>query len=343
MPVTLRDIAKTLNVSVSTVSYALNGGPRTVPDDVRERVQNTAKELGYRPNRLAKMLRTAATRTVGVVPAVTVRDFSLGPHFQAAFNGIVNAGETYGYDALIYSACHRKPLEFANALLDGRADGLIFLAPAADVSIFRFVESAEVPCVVVGAHPTENVPSFSCDNEAGVRKVVDHLVSLGHTRIGFMTGHPNMEDAHLRERAFRKHIKLRGLQVREDWVYPGTFLPEDGAHLARRFPHLKDRPTAIFFANDEMAHGFLRTCDRSAVRVPDDLSIVGFDDSPISSLCYPTLTTVRQPVKEMGFAAMEALVVMLESGNPVSSQIFDTELVLRDSTSRPKEGNVSYE
>lgn len=340
MSVTLRDIAKRLNVSVSTVSYALNGGPRMVPDQVRERVELAARELGYRPNRLGKMLRTAATKTVGVVPTVTVSDFSEGPFFQATLSGIINAAEGCLYDILIYSACYNKEHEFLNALLDGRSDGLIFLSPAVDASVFRSIESAALPYVVIGAHPSPEVPSFCCANDSGARQVVDHLVSLGHTRIGHMAGHPKMEDARLREAGFRAAMKCHGLEVREDWIYRGEFHPNDGAALARTFPHIEDRPTAIFFANDEMAQGFLRAIDRSRISIPGDLSIVGFDDSRISSLCYPTLTTVRQPIKQMGSAAMEALVVMLESGTPTSSLVFETELVPRDSTDRPKEGSL---
>jgi DNA-binding LacI/PurR family transcriptional regulator len=336
MAATIKDIARKLSISTSTVSYALNGGPRTVPIEVRDRVLAVARELNYRPNRIARSLITRRSNTIGVVPTEASVNLAVTPYFQSVLNGILNTAEILGHDVLIYTRYDvDKPDAFVDTLLDGRADGLIFLAPRIDSHALHRLAS-EIPFVVT-SDERRAAPNFGCDNAGGVRKVVDHLAALGHTKIGHVTGDLDMADGINRREAFKTALFEKNLPVRADWIYQGTFESQGGYDAGKQVFASKDRPTAIFCANDECALGLLRSAWEKGVRVPEDLSIVGFDNSPVSSASFPPITTVRQPLDEIGAAAMKALVNFIETQQRPDGISFETELIVRASTSSPQE------
>lgn len=335
MAVTIRDISKRLNVSVSTVSYALNDGPRPVPPEVKEQVLKVAAELGYRPNRIGRMLSTGRTQTIGLVPTAAAIDFATGPYFQSILNGVVNAGEKLRYDVLLFSAYDQSESEFSQTLVDGRVDGLILLAPRSDSDVYRQVVEAKVPFVVVGAEGLPGTVSINCDNRAGIWAAVDHLVELGHKDIAEIAGPKNMPEGEQRSLALHERLAYHGLETRPEWTFDGSFHPDDGRRAFERLQKMDRLPSAIVCANDEMAFGFLRACFANRVQIPEQFSLVGFDDVPLSVQSFPPLTTVRQPLEEMGEAALQRLVELVKGGSPVNSRVFDTQLVVRSSTARP--------
>lgn len=338
MAATIKDIARTLNISVSTVSYALNGGPRSVPEEVKERIFRVARELNYRPNRLAKSMVTGRSDTIGVVPPHFAEDIFLSPYLHIALNGIANQCGIQGQDVLLftrYSETERE--EMVSLLVDGRVDGVVFIAPHFNHKTVELATSLHMPCVTVSGTSVPGTCSFVSDSRLGIHQAMQHLFDLGHRKIAHVAGRLDMSDAVERLRAYQEFLIDHGLDYREDWVAMGQFVIDGGRRALHQFLQLKDRPTAIVCANDEMAIGVLVEALNSGIKIPQEISVVGFDDSPRSAQVYPALTTIRQPIGEMGAAAAIALHDLIEGREPDPENLFPTELVVRDSTARPKE------
>lgn len=331
---TIKDIAKRLNISVSTVSYALNGGPRTVPDAVRERVLETAKELDYRPNRLARSLATGRSHTIGVVPTEPIRDLASMNFFSAVFNGIVNAAEDLDHDVIVFTRADASRSTGLDVLLDGRADGLVVLSPRLPSSLLDGLVNAGLPFAVVASAAPEGFPEFCCDNAAGVDLAVDYLVSLGHRRIGHLAGPANLYDGVLRQRAFCEAMARHNLSIPHAWIQNGGFTIEGGEAATAQILDSGEVPTALFAANDESAVGAIQCAVARGSRVPEDLSIVGFDDARFASYLTPALTTVEQPFDAMGADALRSVVDLIE-GRPAVSQSYSPRLLPRSSTAPP--------
>ncbi|MDX2064855.1 MAG: LacI family DNA-binding transcriptional regulator [Fimbriimonadaceae bacterium] len=337
MAATIKDIARRLNISTSTVSYALNGGPRTVPEEVKERVLSVARELGYRPNRIARSMVTRRTATYGVVPTEPAINLAISPFFQIVLNGILNAAEDFHRDVLIYTGYDHRDLKiYTDNLLDGRADGLIFIAPPLDTPIFPHIRRAGIPFVITNSRAAEGAPNITVNNRTGVVQALEHLLELGHRKIGFLYGKKVIDDGLERYEQFVEFFQRRGLPVREDWMFDGDFTQNGGESCAGPIAALRDRPTAFFCANDEMAVGLINGLRHHGIRVPTDLSVVGFDDSTIAHLMQPQITTVRQPLEEIGAAAVHALQALIE-GREAAPRQFSTRLVVRASSERPLE------
>ncbi len=333
MAATIKDIARRLNISTSTVSYALNGGPRPVPDDVRERVLATARELEYRPNRVARSLVTGRTNAIGVVPPAVGENVFLSPFVRSAWNGLVNAAAPLGQDLLLYTGHDlNRPDEPGQELLDGRIDGVVFIAPRPDAAPVRFILEQGFPfATVAGSEVTQGL-SYTADNEGGVRLALEHLAALGHRRVAHVTGGLASADARMRLDAFRHHADRLCLDADPSLIVEGDFIIERGREAAHRLLRMSNPPTAVFTANDEIAYGLCLEARELGVRVPEDLSVVGFDDTDLSFVFSPPLTTVRQPVQDMAKAALRAVIALVQGEEKPKRHVFPTELVVRGST-----------
>lgn len=340
MAATIKDIARKVNVSVSTVSYALNGGPRSVPDEVRDRVLEAARELNYRPNRLARSMVTGRSQTIGVVPPVIGTNAFLSPYLHLAINGIANVADELHQDVLLFTRSGTTDNEeLLSILVDGRVDGVIFIAPQMNRKTVELATSLHLPCVTVSGVPLEGVLSFCADNQTGMQDALQHLYDLGHRKIGHITGRLDHQDAILRLQGYQQFLEQNGLPYREEWVEMGQFVIEGGQKAAARLFDLPDSPTAIMCANDEMAVGVYAEAYQRGMKIPDDISVVGFDATPSSAHVFPALTTVRQPIGELGQAAMKSLFDLIEGRVPTDPTVLSTELLVRASTSSPKEDN----
>ncbi|MBX3095730.1 MAG: LacI family DNA-binding transcriptional regulator [Fimbriimonadaceae bacterium] len=338
MAATIKDIAKRLNISVSTVSYALNGGPRTVPEEIRDRVLAVAKELNYRPNRVARSMVTGRSDTIGIVPPEVSENLFLSPYLHLALNGIINEAGRLHQDVLLFTRCGETDRdELASLLVDGRVDGVIFIAPHFSEKSVELASSMHSPCVTVAGVPLEGVLSFSVDNEAGVAQAMQHFYDLGHRKIAHIAGRLDMQDAILRLQAYQSFLRSHHLPYREEWVGMGQFTIEGGRKAMANLLSLPEPPTAVFCANDEMAIGALFEAHSRNIKVPLEISIAGFDMTPESANVFPGLTTVRQPIGEMSAAAVRALRDIIECREPSENTVFQTDLIVRESTSRPME------
>ena len=338
MPATIKDIAKRLNISVSTVSYALNDGPRSVPEEVKRKVLEVAEELDYRPNRLARSLITRRSHIIGVVPLdATAHDIMLGSYVQRVLNGVLNAAQESDQNVLIVTKCDTSDTQgTVKRLLDGHIDGLVFITGYLMEPILKELSSRKFPHVVLSS-VAKGSPSLCVDNRGGSEQVMQHLYDLGHRKIGHLEGIPSHFDAKERYQAYLSFMRDHHLPVKPHWVACGMFHPVLAIQAVRAVLEHEDRPTALFAANDEMAITAVTVAREMGVRVPEDLSIVGFDNAPESSICYPSLTTVQHPEIEMGEMAVRVVLDQI-ADKPLSNHMrFSTRLIVRSTTTRPTE------
>lgn len=329
--VTMKDIARQAGVSQSTVSRILNGMPVAirVSDKTRERVLAAAKEHGYRPNPLARALRGAPTMLLGAV----VRDIT-DPFFVTAIDGIARSAKDRGYSVVLGHARARadEALELAAVLEARHCDSILLVGDFREQPLLiEDLERGAAPVVALwhGSHGHE-FHSINVDNEAGVRLALDHLTELGHTRVAFLGG-ASLGDIKDRENAFRAYSEKAGRSAPAAYVQhvENTF---EAAHAALDlFLRDGEPPSAIIAATDVLAIGLIGAAAEHGIRVPDDLSIVGFDDIPFAAASVPPLTTVHMPVAEMGEAAVE-LAVSVRRDQAPEVHTFQPTLVVRRST-----------
>lgn len=340
MPTTLKDIAKKLNISQSTVSYALNGGPRPVPDELKERIVQTARELNYRPNRVARAMVTRRSYTIGVIFPELIDDPFSSIYHQLALNGIANKARLLNQDVLLFTGYNGEgDEELISMMADGRIDGAVFIAPYAEQGQLVVNSAQHLPCVIIAGEPPEGVASFSVDNLMGVEQAMQHLYDLGHRRIAHIAGELGMLDGRMRLEAYKEFLARKELPFHEEYVGSGNFMIQGGRVAARKMLALDEPPTAIACADDLMATGVLYAALEAGVKVPDDVSVVGFGMIPGSADTYPPLTTVNHPVTELASCAFSALLKIVNGGEVPETTVLDTELIVRSSTSHPKEDN----
>lgn len=329
-------------MSVSTVSYALNNGPRSVPAEVKERVLKVAQELDYRPNRIARSMVTGKTFTIGIVPTGQFENFIVSPFVLNCMNGIVNSCEQLGYDVLIFTRFDSsQEREIANSMSDGRVDGLIFIAPLVGTGLMEVAERREVPFVVVSGLGDGQHPTMTVDNHKIVGMAIEHFLSHGHKKIAHIYGSLNLEDGWLRKVAFEEILNANGIHCSEEWILPGDFTQTGGQESFEKMFSGDDVPTAVFCSNDEMAYGALAGARNLGLNVPEDVSIIGVDNAPWGGLLTPGLTTIAQPTTQMATSAVNSLLALIEEGTRVKSQQFEPDLVVRGTVSSPKEHKKS--
>jgi len=331
---TLRDIAHDVGVATGTVSVVLNGSRSgtSVSDRTRDAIHESAKRLGYRPNWLAKTLQGGSTRTIGIIPTEATRGFLLGPHIQRILNATANVLAENHHDLLILTRCDQSDAQgILQGVVNGRIDGAIVVAPRADSRLVETLEEARFPFVVLDGDPELHHTTYNADDAEGTRAGVEHLRSLGHERIAYIAGPLNLGSGRRRLEEFRR------VCGEDAPVENGTFQIEAGEKAMHALLQRSPRPTAVVCANDETAMGAVRAIQSLGLTVPDDMSIVGFDDAPYSGVVHPGLTTYAQPVELMARAAATAILQHLELSLPIRGEIFPGHLVIRQSTSSPKQ------
>jgi LacI family transcriptional regulator len=327
-PVTIRDVAKLAGVSPSTVSRVLSGATH-VAMEKRAAVLAAIEQFHYRPNVVAQGLARGRSRAIGVLTQDVTSAFYGGIQL-----GIAQGFRGSGYQPLFAAGNAVDEAEEAlDMLLDRRVDSLILVGGRVPDDRLAQV-SASVPLLAIGR--SINGLEDHClhvANLEGAREATRHLVGLGHRRIAHVTGIPGHRDAVDRYDGYVRALTDAGLPVDPRLVVAGNFEEQSGAHGVQKLLARRVRFTALFAGNDQMAYGALQALARRGLRVPQDVSVVGFDDQRGAAYTIPALTTVRQPAVEMGRAAAEAVLRLLR-GEPLSLPTFSTELVVRESTRR---------
>lgn len=334
MPVTIKDIAARLNLAKSTVSYALNGGPKSVSPGVRARVLEAAKEMGFRPNPIAKSLANGRTRTVGFVP-YQLGSTSMYVRFaQVALQTIYRAAHEREMHVLLPSGYDpERPVETREHLFRAPVDGVIMLM-VDQGQVLRDVKACDVPLAMIASEAGDFAPTFNADNYGGATLAVQHLYQLGHRKIAVFADSRRF-DTKERLRAFRDTVNAYGLELAPEWVIEtGTSFDQGYDHAQRLFA-LDRQPTAVVCVNDYSACGLMRAAYERGIRIPHDLSVIGFDDDGISRASMIPLTTIRQPIEDMALAAFASVLDQID-GKDVSSVVLPTTLVVRATTAPPK-------
>ena len=328
--VTIRDVAARAGVSVATVSKVLNGR-WGVAAATSARVREVIDELGYEASLVAQSLRNHRTNVIGILVA------DLEPFSTELLKGAADVIRETDYELVVYSAGGRASdkagweRRYLTRLSGTLIDGAVLVTPTV-------VDAhSGAPIVAVDPHTgPSDLPTIDSDNLRGAQLAVEHLIGLGHRRIAMLTGRGDLQSALLREQGYRRALSEAGLPIDPALVVEGAYDAEVSHAHARELLDRPDRPTALFAANDISAIAAVEAAAALGLRVPEDLSVVGFDNVPESALSTPPLTTVEQPIREMGRRAVELLIELI-NGRPVDPAhvMLATRLVVRRSTAAP--------
>jgi len=330
---TIYDIAKHVGVSAGTVSRALSRPDKVLPE-TRQRIEQAAAKLGYVPNTVARTLKTQRSGKI----LVTVPDIA-NPFFAQILQGAEDAAQAAGYAVLLGDTQHQAEREehYAQMLRRNEADGLIVLGHRLPPTARAIVQQQGKTAPVVNGcefEPTMGIPSVHIDNTAAARVAMEHLYGLGHERIAVVGGPPDNPLHQQRMEGVRAAARARG-RLGQLIIVPGDFSLASGHAAALALLAGSPTPTAIFCFSDQMALGALAACRDRDLRVPDEVSIVGFDDLASSRFLTPPLTTVMQPMQEIGARAVKLLLAIIEGVEVPLQQTLDFSLMVRGSTAAP--------
>ncbi|MCD6239800.1 MAG: LacI family DNA-binding transcriptional regulator [Thermotogae bacterium] len=327
--INMKSIAKMSGVSVTTVSRVL-GGSSKVNQKTYKRVMGVIKKVGYRPNALARGLSMQKTRTLGVILPDASNTF-----FSKIGKAIENTVRSHGYSVFLCDTDGIVDNEISaiKSLSERWIDGIILVAPRIDLRmLIQFSQEYEFyPIVADRKVEGIPIPAVWVDNIGGMIQATEYLIKLGHKRIGFVAGPPDVFNAIQRLNGYKEVLKRYGIPYQEKLVFTGRFMIPDGYAAAEYFLSLKEKPTAIIASNDLMAIGILKYLKSNGFEIPKDISLVGFDDIEISEALYPALTTVAQPIYEIGKNAAKMMLDYIETGRLVPNIVLHTHFVVRDS------------
>ena len=331
----IRDVARRAKVSTATVSRTVNQ-VATVDAQLAKRVWKAIEELGYYPNRQARALVSGRSRVFGLIVSEITNPF---------FPEIVQTFETLAveqhYEILLTSTIHDpKRMELAvRRMIEGRVDGVAILTFGMEEDLLEHLRFRNLPLVFVDIGPkAPRVSNIRVDYADGIRQAVQHLAALRHERIGFIAGPLRLRSAMARKDAFQASMKEIGLPVKPDFLVEGDHRLEGGKRALKKLAELRERPTAVLCSNDMTAIGVMREAFELNIKVPQDLSVVGFDDIRMAEFLTPPLTTVQMSQSGLARLAFEALLKEVKRETPIpegSEYVLKTHLVLRNSTTFP--------
>jgi LacI family transcriptional regulator len=337
---TLEDVAKRAGVSRSTVSRVINHHP-SVRLETAELVQRAIREVGYRPHSVARSLVTKRTRIIGITIPEAISKLFSDQFFAILLQGAAQACNARGYQLTLtlFDDPRKHEEVYARGLQNGYVEGAVVASAPPDDPLIQALRKDRIPAVAVGKQG--GLPYVDVDNYGGARMATEHLLQLGYRRIATVTGplgHFHVQD---RLTGYRAALEEHNVAFEEKLVAEGGFT-EAGAMVAMQ-RLLPLRPEAVFVQGDTMAAGALRALRAAGLRVPEDIGLVSFDDLPLASLLEPPLTTVRQPIRLLGFMAVELLLNQLEGGKTSQEVVLPVELVVRNSCGAVRENGVRSE
>ena len=330
----LRDLARELNLSTATVSRALSR-PEIVAPATRERVLQAVRRSGYHMNGIARSLRTQSTRTIGVVVSDIRNSFS-----SSIVKAVEDVARVNGYTVLICNADETGENEEAalQLFIERKVSGVIHCSAGANLELLRVLQNKSIPLIDLDRRSgLENVDTVVLDNRLGAEIATRHLIGLGHRRIAMISGPMHLSNARSRVAGFRKTLRAAGIPVAREYIEFGDFRQRSGEEAAQRLLSLRHPPTAVFVANNEMMAGALLAIrQQKRLKVPRNLSLIGFDDARWAQFADPPLTVVSQPTEAMGKKAAELLLQRIQGETAPQTIVFQPALVVRRSTAAPE-------
>jgi LacI family transcriptional regulator len=326
----MRDVAERARVSVTTVSHVVND-TRPVSEELRQRVLQAMRELGYQPNQLARSLRRGQTHIIGMI----IPD-STNPFFAEVARGVEDTSFEQGYSVILCNSDGDldKELLYTNVLVKKQVDGILFVAAGVSTERILDLQARNIPLVLIDRElPDAAVDAVLTDNARAGWLATRHLIELGHTRIACVTGPSDLTPSADRVIGYRKALSQSNLAVDEALILKGDFHYTSGYEAGLQLLSLEPPPTAVFACNDLMAIGLMSAARQSGLRVPEDLSVVGFDDVRLAAFANPPLTTIAQPKYQIGVVAVRLLLErMREPELAARRHVLDTRLLTRAST-----------
>lgn len=333
---TINDIARLANVSKKTVSRVINESP-FVREETRTRIAEIIRTTGFSPDPQARGLAFRRSYLIGLV-----YDNPNAPYVINVQEGALGALRRVGYELVVHP-CDRNSGEFLSDIQQlvsrQKLDGMLLLPPVSEnpalADLLRDLHCPYIRILSAALDDPQNLVQ-SMDRQSAA-EVAEHLAKLGHTRIAMVIGPPTYRSSQERLEGFSNALADRGLTLAPDYVAEGAYTFESGAACAELLLSRTPRPTAIFAGNDETAAGVYRTAYLRGLRIPHDLTVIGFDDSPLASRLCPSLTTMRQPIRDMGRLAAEKLIAKISrtEGPPLAATTVFPHLVVRESSGRP--------
>jgi len=329
---TITDVAKLAGVSKATVSKVLNNTAK-ISEQVRKQVQEAAEKLGYRPSQIARSLKNKRTKSIGLVlPSVT------DPFFAEIVRGVHSVVTEKGYIVILCSSEENIHTEFSyfQILEDIWVDGIIFCGIRGgkdEDDQIRILYDKGIPIVLVDRETEGYFTNVvMIDDKQAAFEATKYCLEMGHRKIGFIAAPLNTKIFSRRLEGYKEALRAFGLDVDDNLIQQGDLSPQSGGVATRRLLNCKERPTAIFASTDMMAIGALKEIQKSGLSIPQDISLMGFDDIPLASLITPSLTTIHAPSYEMGVEATKLLIREIERENTSQQKIIlNTKIVVRDS------------
>ncbi|MET0499857.1 MAG: LacI family DNA-binding transcriptional regulator [Steroidobacteraceae bacterium] len=333
---TIHDVATLAGVSSMTASRVVSGST-PVRQALREKVNAAIKELNYRPNVAARAARSGSVR-IGIVltnpKSSILGEFLLGAYGESTRLGVQLLVEPAIEDPVKLDALRR--------LMRAGVDGIILPPPLGDsTAALALLRKSRISALAFATADSQaSIPAVTIDDFKGAASMTQHLIDLGHKRIAFVQGGKLHSPAQRREAGFRATMEKNSLPVRAAWIAPGDFTFKSGFEAARKFLSLAPRPTAIFAANDDMAAGVIALAHGMNLKLPDELSVAGFDDTPIAATLWPSLTTIHQPISTMASTAVRTIAEIVRRARAGEAGAFihhrmECMLVVRASTASP--------
>ena len=322
-------VAKRARVSTATVSRVLNGFPG-VSEKTLARVKRAIAETNYVPNQNARSLRVGRTRLFGMI----VSDIN-NPFFPELIDAFEALASAQGIEVLFTHTNYdvRRLKNCVRRMIERNVDAIAVMTSEVDEESLRQAVKANVPMVLMNQRKLAgNYPSIAVEYATGFREALDHLLALGHRYIAFIAGPQSLYSARSRKQAFESALKAHGLKVRMEWLATGDMRIEGGRMAMEKLLSCRPRPTAVLASNDLMAVGALQAAHEARIRVPRDLSIIGFDDLPVAGMVHPPLSTIRHPRREMAARAFASLQNMLQGHAVAADAPLHPHLVVRKST-----------
>jgi LacI family transcriptional regulator len=331
---TISDVAKRAGVSTMTVSRVINHSGY-ISQDTMERVEKAIAELGFVPNALARSLRFKQTKTIALV----LTDIT-NPFFTTVARGVEDATSENGFSVMFCNTdeSEAEEAENLNTLLQKQVDGVLLVPAGSSNESVTYLQERSIPVVVLDRRvPNVIVDTVRCDSVPGAYEVTQHLIELGHRRIGLLSGPMKISTSEDRVTGYMQAMRASGLEIHPQWVHYGLFTQNSGFQLAQALLGLDPRPTAIVAGNNFIAIGAYAALRQAGLRIPDDISLVTFDDLHERLLLEPFLTTVDQPAYEMGYEATRLLLAYLGGEPPAEPKeiILPTRLIIRSSSGKP--------
>ncbi|WP_119680871.1 LacI family DNA-binding transcriptional regulator [Indioceanicola profundi] len=334
---TINDVARLAQVSKKTVSRVINQSP-FVKNETRDRIQSVIDQIGYVPDPQARGLASQRSLLIGLIYDNPSSHYIVNIQY-----GVLGACRRMGYELVVHPCDKTSPTFFAEVrqLVERqKLDGVILLPPLSENNeLAALLTELECPFIRVVAVPLDTPRNTVVYHDCqAAEEVAHHLVELGHRRIGFISGSPTYRSAHERTRGFIGGLERHGVMLPPELIVQGEYTFETGEACADILLNLPDPPTAIFASNDEMAAGVYKAAYRRGMQIPEDIGVVGFDDSPLATRLWPALTTVRSPSQDTGRMAAEKLIgrVLQDDLGPVEPTSVIPRLVLRESVIPPR-------